>query len=370
LEVVPVECARDLARFIRFPYSHYEGDPHWVPPLPSDERVRLTPGKNPFFEHGEAAYFIAVENGRDVGRIAVSFDRNFNSFQNEQQAAFGFFEASSTEATAALLEAIEPWARSKGARVLRGPMSFTSNDEYGLLIDGFDRRPSILMTYNRPEYGGWIEAFGYRKAKDLFEFQCPVPEKLPPAYARIAQAVRRRNGIRTRPINMKRFKEDLEKIKEIYNSAWEKNWGFVPMTDHEIDHMASQLKPAVVPDLVRFAEVDGRTVAVALSIPDVNIALAKVKGKLFPFGIFRLLWTLPRIREFRLMALGIHSEWRRKGIAPLLVAELAQVSYGRGYRNCEIGWTLEDNDPVNDLAVQMGGVKSGTFRIYERPLAG
>jgi GNAT superfamily N-acetyltransferase len=368
LEVVPIEGPRDLGRFIRFAYSHYKNDPRWVAPLPSDERVRLTPGKNPFFEHGEAAYFMAVDNGRDVGRIAVSFDRNFNSFQNDQQAGFGFFEASSSEAASALLKAVEPWARSKGARVLRGPMSFTSNDEYGLLIDGFDRRPSILMTYNRPEYGGWIEGAGYKKAKDLFEFQCPVPETLPPAYARIARSLRSRNGIHVRPINMKRFKEELGKIKEIYNSAWEKNWGFVPMTDAEIDHMASQLKPAVVPDLVRFAEVDGKTVAVALAIPDVNIALAKVNGKLFPFGIFKLLWTLPRIREYRLMALGITPEWRRKGIAPLLCAELVQASYARGFRNCEIGWTLEDNDPVNDLAVQMGGVKSGTWRIYERPL--
>jgi len=367
LEVVPVEGARDLARFIRFPYSHYKNDPLWVAPLPSDERVRLTP-KNPFFEHGEAAYFLAVENGRDVGRIAISVDRNYDSFQNDRQAGFGFFEAESAEAAAALLRAIEPWARDKGVNVIRGPMSFTSNDEYGLLVDGFDRRPAILMTYNRPEYGGWIEAAGYRKAKDVYEFDCPVPEVLPPAYARVASMIRRKHDIRTRPIDMKRFAEELTKVKEVYNSAWEKNWGFVPMTDREIDHMASQLKPAVVPDLVRFAEVNGTTVGFALCLPDVNIALAKVNGRLFPFGIFKLLWTLPRIRTFRFMALGIRAEWRRSGIAPLLVAELAEVTKARRYRNCRIGWTLEDNDPVNDLSVQMGGVRTGIWRIYERPL--
>jgi len=184
----------------------------------------------------------------------------------------------------------------------------------------------------------------------------------------VASMIRRKHDVRTRPINMKRFAEELTKVKEVYNSAWEKNWGFVPMTDREIDHMASQLKPAVVPDLVRFAEVNGTTVGFALCLPDVNIALAKVNGRLFPFGIFKLLWTLPRIRTFRFMALGIRAEWRRSGIAPLLVAELAEVTKARRYRNCRIGWTLEDNDPVNDLSVQMGGVRTGIWRIYERPL--
>ena len=370
MDVVPVQGTGELARFIRFPYAHYRHDPHWVAPLPSDERVRLTPGKNPYFEHAEAAYYLATDRGRDVGRIAVTVDRNYDAFQGERQAAFGFFEAASAEAAAALLEAIEPWARAKGAEIIRGPMSFTTNDECGLLVEGFEHRPAILMPFNRPDYASWIEGAGFRKAKDLYEFHCPVPERVPPAYARVASLTRRRQGVRTRPLNMRRFRDELGRVKEIYNSAWEQNWGFVPMTDHEIDHMAAQLKPAIVPDLVRFAEVDGATVAFALCVPDVNAALAKIHGRLFPFGIFRLLWTLPRIREFRFMALGIHSEWRRKGIAPLLVAELAEVTHARGYRLCQIGWTLEDNGPVNDLAVQMGGVRSGVYRIYERSVAG
>jgi GNAT superfamily N-acetyltransferase len=370
VDVVPVQGSRDLARFIRFPYFHYRNDPHWVAPLPSDERVRLTPGKNPYFEHAEAAYYLAVDGGRDVGRIAVSVDRNYDAFHGERQATFGFFEAESAAATQALLTAIEPWARAKGAQILRGPMSFTTNDECGLLIEGFDHRPALLMPFNRPEYASWIEQAGFRKAKDLYEFRAPVPEQMPRAYARVASLTRRQQGVRTRPLNMRRFRDELERVKEIYNSAWEKNWGFVPMTDREIDHMAAQLKPAIVPDLVRFAEVGGTVVAFGLCVPDVNAALAKIHGRLFPFGIFRLLWTLPRIRDFRFMALGIRSEWRRKGIAPLVVAELAEVTHSRGYRLCQIGWTLEDNGPVNDLAVQMGGVRSAVYRIYERPLSG
>jgi GNAT superfamily N-acetyltransferase len=369
MDVLPVEGPADLKRFIQFPYSHYRDNAYWVAPLPSDEHVRLTPGKNPYFEHAEAAYFLAREGGKIVGRIAASVDRNYDSFQGERQATFGFFEATSANATALLLKAAEAWSRSKGAAIVRGPMSFTTNDECGLLVDGFDRRPVLLMPYNVPEYDGWISAAGFVKAKDLYSFHCPVPESLPPAYARVVTVARRQPGLTTRAINMRRFDEELGHVKEIYNSAWDKNWGFVPMTEHEIDHMAKQLKPAVVAELIRFAEIDGQVVAFALTVPDVNIAFAKIRGSLFPFGIFQLLWTLPRIREFRVMALGIRKDLRRKGIAPLLIAELAETTKRLGYRSCEIGWTLEDNDSVNDMAEAMGGVKASVYRIYERRLA-
>jgi GNAT superfamily N-acetyltransferase len=369
MDVLPVSGPSDLQRFIQFPYDHYKTNPHWVAPLPSDERVRLTPGKNPYFEHAEAAYFLARENGRVLGRVAASVDRNYDSFHAERQATFGFFEAVNAEAAAGLLAAAESWSRSKGAQVLRGPMSFTTNDECGLLVDGFDRRPALMMPYNGPEYGGWIERAGYAKAKDLYSFQCPVPDRVPPSFERVASIAKRRERLVTRPLNMKRFDEELGRIKEVYNSAWERNWGFVPMTEKEIDHMAAQLKPAVVAELIRFAEVDGQTVGFALLVPDVNIAFAKVKGRLFPFGIVKLLWTLPRIREFRLMALGTRTEWRRKGVAPLLVAELAVTAKRLGYTSCEIGWTLEDNDAVNQLAEAMGGVRASVYRIFERRLS-
>lgn len=371
MTIQPVQSAGELRRFVEFPYRFYRErkDPYWVPPLRSDEFVRLTPGKNPFFEHAEAGLFLATEGSRIVGRIAASVDRNYDALHGERQAAFGFFEAETAAAAAALLEAARGWAREKGAEVMRGPLSFTTNDECGLLIEGFDHRPVLLMPYNPPEYRGWIEAAGYRKAKDLYSYRCPVPPEPPAAYGRIASLTRRKLGVRTRPLDMRRFREELERVKELYNSAWEKNWGFVPMTDREIDHMAAQLKPAIVPDLVRFAEVEGEPVAFGLLLPDLNIALQKVGGRLFPFGIFRLLWTMPRIREFRIMALGIRTEWRSTGIAPLLVDELTRVAYAKGYRSADIGWTLEDNDAVNRLAVVMGGKRYGVYRIYERAIA-
>lgn len=369
MDVVPVEGSRDLTRFIEFPLERYRDHPHWVSPLLSDERVRLTPGKNPFFEHGRAATFLAMEGGRVVGRIAASTDANHDAVHGERQGAFGFFEAWSASATSALLAAAEAWARGAGATVMRGPLSFTTNDDCGLLVEGFDRPQPLLMPYNPPEYAGWIESAGYAKAKDLYSFTLPAPYTPTPTFARIADMARRRSGVSTRPIDMKRFDQELALVKEIYNSAWEKNWGFVPMTDAEIDHMARQLKPAVVPEFIRFAEVDGRAVAFLLYVPDVNQALKPARGRLFPFGIFHLLYRLPRIREGRLMALGVVPEFRRTGLAPTLVADLGEALTRKRYRNSAVGWTLEDNEAVNNLILDHGCTRSSVHRIYAKPLA-
>ena len=368
MEVVPVGTPRELDAFIRFPFEIYRDDPHWVAPLDSDEKVRLTPGKNPFFEHGEAALFLARDGGAIAGRIAASIDRNHDRVHGERQGAFGFFEARSAGAAAALLAAAETWARGKGATIARGPLSFTTNDECGLLIDGFGRSQPLLMPYNRSDYGGWIEAAGYRKAKDVYSFTRPGPYRLPPAFKRVTEMARRRNGVTTRPIDMKKFPSELALVKEVYNKAWEKNWGFVPMTDAEIDHMAKQLKPAVVPEFVRFAEVGGKAVAFLLYVPDVNLALKPARGKLFPFGIFHVLFGLPRIREGRLMALGVMPEYRRTGLAPTLVNDLGEALDRKGYTNSSIGWTLEENDDVNNLIVDVGATRSAIHRIYEKPL--
>lgn len=369
MDVVPVQDPKDLHRFIRYVYQRYQNAPLWVPPLPEDEKARLTPGKNPYFEHAEAAYFLALQSGRVVGRIAATTDRNHDAFHGERQAAFGFFEAESPEATAALLGAAELWGRAKGAQVFRGPLSFTTNDECGLLIEGFDVRPMLLMPWNAPEYGGWIEAAGLAKAKDLYTWRVPVPTEPQPVFQRIAALARKRDRVTVRPLAMKKFGEELSRVKTVYNAAWERNWGFVPMTDAEIDHMAKQLKPAVVPDLVQFAEVDGVPVGFGLILPDVNVALAKVKGKLFPFGIVKLLWTLPRIREGRLLALGVVPEYQKRGVGGVLVEALMRALRGRGYSMCEVGWTLEENDSVHELIRGSQGVRAAVYRVYEKRLA-
>jgi len=368
MEVVRVEPGRDLARFIRLPFRIYERDPRWVAPLPSDERTRLTPGKNPYFDHAEAAYFLARENGRDAGRISASVDRNYDSIHGERQATFGFFEAESEAAARALLAAAESWSREKGAEVQRGPMSFTNNDDVGLLIDGFDEPPVLLMPYNPPVYREWIERAGFEKAKDLYAWTIVPPVAPPEQFARMGEICRKRYGVTVRPLEMRRFGEELERVKEVYNEAWEQNWGFVPMTDREVEHMAAQLKPAVVPQFVLFAEIEGKTIAFGMVLPDVNLVLRGVRGRLFPFGIFRLLWGLPRIREGRLMALGVMKAYRRRGIESLLVGELMRVGRRLGWSRVELGWTLEDNHLINRTIEQSGGVRYKTYRIFERRL--
>ncbi len=368
VEIVPVAPGRDLERFIRVPYRIYRDDPVWVAPLLGDERVRLTPGKNPYFEHAEAAYFLARQDGRDVGRISASTDQIYDRIHHERQATFGFFEAESEAATRALLAAAEGWARAKGAEVVRGPMSFTTNDEIGLLIEGFEHHPSIMMTYNRREYAGWIEAAGYLKAKDLLSHHFVTPPETPETYRRVAEKVRARYKVTVRPLDMKRFDEELGRVKLVYNSAWLENWGFVPMTDREIDHMAKQLKPAVIPELVLFAEIGDETVAFALAIPDVNMALKPLRGHLFPFGIVRLLWGMRRIHHGRLMAIGIRKEYRRRGIDALLMDGMIKASNEKQMRTGELAWTLEDNYLILRNIEQMGGVRQKVYRIYERRL--
>ena len=369
MDIVPVRSPRDLKRFVRYPYERYRGDPYWVAPLPSDEAARLSAAANPYFQHAKAACFLAREDGRDAGRVSASTDANYDAVHGERQATFGFFEAASGEAAAALLREAEAWAREERAEVLRGPLSFTTNDECGLLVEGFDRRPPLLMPYNPPEYAGWIEAAGFTKAKDLYSFRGDLPERPGEAFVRVASIARRRERVQVRGLAMARFDEELARVKEIYNAAWERNWGFVPMTDAEIDHMAKQLKPAIVPDLVRFAEVDGNPVGFGMVLPDVNEALAPIRGRLFPLGFLRLLWKLPRIRNGRFMALGVKRDYLRKGIGALLVEEMTRACIRRGYKSCEVGWTLEDNHAINDIIRSYPCRRTGVYRIYEKRLA-
>ncbi|HZE19263.1 MAG TPA: N-acetyltransferase [Candidatus Angelobacter sp.] len=368
MDVLPVVTKEDFARFIGLPHQIYKDDPHWVAPLDSDERTRLTPGKNPFFDHAEAAYFLAREGARDVGRIAASVDKNHDEYHGERQVGFGFFEAESAAATRALLETAQRWGRERGARVMRGTMNFTTNDDCGVLIDGFETPPTLLMPHNPPSYPQWIEEAGFRKAKDLYAFKVMIPEVPAEKIARGASIARDRFHVTVRPMNLKRFHEELGRVKDIYNAAWEKNWGFVPMTDREIDHMAGQLKPVLVPDLTLFAEIGGEAVGFLLLLPDVNVALKPLHGKLFPFGIVRLLWTLPRIKTARLMALGVKAQYRKRAIEAALIHAVNVASHRLGYTWAEVGWTLEDNDLINSVIETVGGDRYKTYRIYERLL--
>jgi len=373
VKVEPVRTAADREAFIQLQYQLYRGDPLWVPPLLMERRDFLDPRKNPFFEFGQVQLFLARRQGTLVGRIAAVEDPRYNEFHGTRHGFFGLFECRDHEGAArALFDAAADWLRRRGLDRMLGPFSFSTNYECSSLVEGFDSSPAIMMAYNPRYHAGLYQAAGFTKAKDLLAFElsssAPPPEKV----VRVAEKIRAREGIVVRGVNMKDFSSDVRKVKEIYNSAWEKNWGFVPMTERELDHMARELRPVVVPELVRIAEVKGEPVAFAMTLPDANVALKAAGGRLtrlgLPIGLARLLWASRRIKRLRLITLGIKAGFRRRGIDAVLYLDTIRIARELGYEGGEISWTLEDNDLVNRAIESMGGRLSKRYRIYERPL--
>ncbi|MGE5838710.1 MAG: N-acetyltransferase, partial [Deltaproteobacteria bacterium] len=333
MEIELISDKRGMDRFIRFPWRVYQGNPHWVPPLLSEMKFILGK-KNPFFHHAEAAYFLAKNNGDVVGRIAAIIDFNYIEFQKERTGFFGFFEClPEFEAAAGLLNAASEWLQGRNISVMRGPMNPSTNDECGFLLEGFDSSPMIMMPYTPPYYLDYMEKTGLVKAKDLYAFILTVRDVASgDRLERVAAAVKSRiPGLVVRPANLKQFRRELEIVKDIYNSAWSRNWGFVPMTEEEIDSMAERLKPLIVPDLLLIAEVDGKPAGFMVVLPDYNQVLKRLNGRLLPLGIFTFLWYSRRITDIRLMILGIKEEYRKRGIEGMLYLESFKAARRRGY---------------------------------------
>jgi GNAT superfamily N-acetyltransferase len=365
---------RDLKRFIDLPYRLHARDPLWVPPLRRDMETLLSRTRNPLFEHADAEYFLAERDGEVVGRIAAISNRLHNETHGDRVGFFGFFESVDDQAVAdALFAAATEWCRSRGHDVLRGPASFSVNDECGVLVDGFETPPALMMPHNPRYYVRLIEQAGFRKAKDLWVYQggseeryVPVPERL----ARATELIRQRQGIVLRPLNMKDFDGEVERIKELYNSAWEKNWGFVPMTDAEIDHLAEQFKPVVIPELVPMAEKEGKLIGFGIALPDLNVVFRTNRsGRLFPM-ILRLLWALKmnRIRRARILLLGVVPAYQGKGVDAMLYHWIWTRSGERGIYWGEAGWILEDNPAMNAGLEKMTFRVYKTYRLYDRPV--
>jgi GNAT superfamily N-acetyltransferase len=335
----------------------------------------LSRKKNPFFEHAEAEYFLAERNGTVAGRIAAIANRLHNQFHGDRVGFFGFFEAGDDQPVSdALLDAAAAWLRGKGLDTMRGPASFSTNDESGVLVDGFDTPPVLMMPHNPPYYLTLLTRAGFTKAKDLLVYQHgdssgrtpPVPERL----TRASELLCQRLGITLRPLRMKDFAAEVERVKVLYNKAWEKNWGFVPMTDREIDHLAVQFKPVVVPDLVPFVEKDGEVIGFALALPDLNTFLQSNRsGRMFP-AILKILWALKthRVHRCRITLLGVLPEYRGKGIDAVLYHWIWTRGGAIGYGWGEAGWILEDNAAMNAGLVKMGFTVYKTYRLLDRPL--
>lgn len=332
-----------------------------------DVRTLLSPAKNPFFQHAEMQNFLARRDGRIVGRIAAIKNDAHNREHGDRVGFYGFFECIDDQGVAnALFDTAASWVRGKGLDTLRGPMNPSVNDDCGLLVDGFETPPVLMMPHNPRYYVRLTETAGFTKAMDLlcFEGKGGMPERL----VRGARLVAERKGITLRKLDMKRFKEEVELVKELYNAAWEKNWGFVPLTNAEIDHLAKQLKPVVVPELVVFAEKDGKTIGFGVALPDLNVALKhNPSGRLFP-GILKVLWHARKISRARILLLGTLPAYRGTGVDTLMYAWIWEKGNAKGYIWGEAGWILENNAPMINAAQKINFAVYKTYRVYDRPL--
>ena len=367
-EVVPVTTARLVREFVELPYSLYADHSHWVPPLRRDEHRRLSRKHNPFLEHADMSLWLARSNGRVTGRIAAIDDRLHNEAHHEHVTWFGFFEAEDAATANVLLKAVEACACARGSTAVRGPVNPSLNESAGVLIDCFDEDPYVLMPYNPPHYPAYLESAGYRKVKDLLAWSIDLTAPLPQRIAKIAERVRARHHLVVRPIDLQFFERDLASIQQIYRDAWQENWGFVPPTDAEVRQLAADLRPVLDTNLVLLAEMAGRAVACAVSLPDINQVLKRMNGGLLPFGIIHFLRRKKIVNQARLILLGVVSEMRRIGLYPLLIAESYTRAVARGYVRAELSWTLEDNDLVNRGIEAVGGRRHKTYRLYEKPV--
>ena len=370
--VTPAQSIADREAFIRFPYELYQNDPNWVPPLQMERRDFLDPKKNPWFQFGTAELFLARRDGKVVGRIAGVVDPRYNEFHNTNLGFFGMFESIDDQAVArGLFDAASTWLRAQGFPEMLGPVNFSTNYECSVLVEGFEASPAVMMAYNPRYYPALYEDCGFTKAKDLWAFDlsssAPPPEKV----VRVAEKIRQRNGVVVRAVRMSDFPAEVQRVKDIYNAAWEKNWGFVPMTEAEFDHLAKEMKPMVVPELLLIAEVKGEPVAFSMTIPDANFALKAAGGRLtrygLPIGLVKLVLASRRIRRLRLITLGVKEGFRRQGLDAILYLDTITAARRLGYSGGEISWTLEDNTLVNRAIESMGGVRSKTYRLYQRP---
>lgn len=369
LTVLEVKNNSDLKKFIMFPFILYKNDKNWVPPLISEEKVLLNRDKNPFWKHAEYQAFIAVRDGQVVGRVAGLIDERHNEIHKDKVGFFGFFESLNEQEIAnALLDAAKAWVKSKGRNEFRGPMSPSQNDIFGVLIEGLEYPPMVMMPYNPLYYKDLMEGYGLEKAKDMLSFFKDSKVGIPSRIKRIAEITRKRTKVVIRPIDTKNMERDLAIVKDLYNKAWELNWGFVPLTNEEMDDVYKKLTQFYEPDLVLIAEVQGKPVGIGISVPDINEVLIKMKGRLFPFGFFIYLMNKKKIKSVRSLIFGFLKEYRKTGIPLVMFEETEKNGLKHGYTQAEIGWNLEDNDAINQFDSQIGGRIYKRQRVYQMPI--
>jgi len=372
LRIEPVRGKADLRRFVRLPWKVYAGDPAWVPPLIGAQTKLLDRKRHPFHLHADVEYFLAWRGPDPVGRVAAILNRRHNEYQGEAVGFFGFFEAfDDPPAAAGLLSAAEAWVAARGAAAIVGPMNFSTNDEShspGILLDGFETPPFVLMAHGRPYYARLVEEAGYRKTKDLLAYRLSSnrpPERLSRAVARLREGI---DGLSIRSIDLGRLPEEVAIVQRVYNSAWSRNWGFVPLTEEEIVHLAEELKPIVEERYALLAFVHGEPAGFSLTLPDFNQALGPANGRLFPLGLLKLLWHARRIDRARVFALGLDPRFRRLGIDAVLYMTTFQAARELGHTTGEASWILEDNWEMRRALEKTGASVYKTYRVYRKDL--
>jgi len=356
----------DIDKFISFQKKIYINYPNWVTPIYSEVRFILGE-KNPFWNHAEKKLFLLYDEKNCIcGRIAGIIDYSHNRIHSDKTGFFGFFECiNDDKASSMLFDGVKEWLKSNGMDMMRGPVNPSMNDECGFLLEGYDKLPSLMMPYTPPYYLWLCDKYGFVKAKDLYALLKNLSDGIPDRIERMVNNIKKRTGVKIRKLDMKNFKRDIDILKDIYNSAWEKNWGFVPMTDDEMNLSAKNLKSFVDPNIVLFAEINGENIGVAVTIPDITPVIKKMNGRLGPVEMLKFLYYKGRVKGIRSMIGGVKKEYRNTGIIAALYYETEKNARERGYEWCELGWNLEDNDLINRFDMAIGGRIYKKYRIFE-----
>lgn len=378
VDVRSMKTPAEREAFITFAWKVYKDNPYWVPPLINERKHFLDPAHNAFFEHATAEYFMAFRGEEPVGTIAAFTNTAYNEFQDVNVGFFGFFEVlEDRKAAHALLRTAEEWVRKAGHDAIMGPAQFSTNDEAFLLIDGFDDPPRALMTYNPPYYQDFIETAGFPKAMDVWAYSIGVADfiqQMPEKLKRVVEKVKQKGRFDIRPVRMREFDQEVERVKRIYHGSWERNWGFVPFTDAEFDVFTTNLKSILDPDLALMVEVDGEAVGFSLTIPDLNQPLLRAyprQGIPEAFTMLKLLWhwkVRKQVDWLRVVALGVLPEYRARGVDAMMYLETAKRAAPKGYKWAEMSWILENNMMMNRSIQMLGGEVYKTYRMYEKKL--
>lgn len=373
MKILQVVSKKEKGDFLKLPWTIYKGMSNWVPPLLVQVEGTLDTQKNPFWKHAKLAMWNAYGNGRCIGRIAGVIDEAHNNFHDEKTGFWGFFECiNDQEVASALFREVEVWARSHGMKTLRGPVNPSTNHECGLQVSAFETRPYVMMTQNPDYYPALVEKAGFAKTKDLLAWHITGQARFDDKLINKVKSVVKDEGITFRHIDMKRYDEEVEKLLEVYNEAWEKNWGFVPMNPEEFRHMAKEMKAVIVPQLIFIAEVKGEVAAFSLFLPDINQILHKIRdGRLFPTGLLKLLWYTKVKRSIfrgRVLTLGVKKKFRSLGLGSMLYFRYIKGGPMAGFNEAECSWILEDNEAMNEGLRLMNARLYKTYRIYDKPL--